>query len=132
VPIDVAALLRDAADPRAGAIECFVGVVRSERDARNQPLEALEYTAYEPMALDEMRRLCADAAGRWTILRAALVHRLGVLRIGDASVVVVVSTGHRAEAFDACRFLIEELKHRVPIFKKELWRDGHTSWVEDG
>jgi molybdopterin synthase catalytic subunit len=129
-PIDVAEWVERVAQPQAGAIAVFVGTVRSETSPAGAPLEALEYSAYEAMAFEEMLRLLRAARERQPAARAVLVHRLGVLRIGDASVACAVAAPHRAEAFDLCRVLIEELKARVPIFKREIWADGSRSWVE--
>lgn len=129
-PIDVAEWVARVARPAAGAIALFVGVVRAESNAAHARLEALEYTAYEAMAFDEMLRLIRAAQERHPDARAVLVHRLGVLAVGEASVAAVVSAPHRAEAFELCRALIEELKARVPIFKREHWADGARSWVE--
>jgi molybdopterin converting factor subunit 1 len=129
-PIDVAALLREVADPESGAAAVFLGVVRAESSPTGQPLEALEYTAYETMALTEMDRLCAAARQRHALRAVRLVHRLGVLPVGEPSVAVVVSAAHRAEALEACRTLIEELKQDVPIFKKEIRPGGAESWVD--
>lgn len=129
-PIDVAALTREVEDAYIGAIATFVGVVRRETSAAGRELEALEYSGYEPMALAEMRKIRAAAAGRFDLHAACLVHRLGRLAVGEASVAVVVSSGHRVAAFDACRAMIEELKKSVPIFKQEIWKGGTTNWVE--
>ncbi len=129
-PIDVAALVSAVETPAAGAIASFVGVVRSETAPDGRALAALEYTAYEPMALREMLRCCESAGASRSLLAVRLVHRLGVLRIGEVSVAAVVAAPHRAEAFDACRELIETLKASAPIFKKELWDSGRPTWVD--
>lgn len=128
-PIDVAGLIREVVDAESGAVAAFVGVVRVERGPAGQPLEALEYTAYESMALTEMDRLCAAARQRYAVRAVRLVHRLGVLPLGEPSVAVVVSAAHRAEALEACRALMEDLKRDVPIFKREIWLGGAESWV---
>lgn len=129
-PINVAALAREVEADSVGAIATFAGTVRAERRPDGAPLNALEYSAYEPMALAEMQRLCDAVSRDYALQRAVLVHRLGVLAVGEASVAVVVSAGHRGAALDACRALIEGLKAAVPIFKKELWQGGESSWVE--
>lgn len=129
-PIDTPSLIAEVGCPDSGAIDVFLGVVRAETSSSGQPLEALEYTAYEPMALAELQALADSAAERPGINAVRLVHRLGRLSIGETSVVAVVSTGHRAESFEVCRTMIEQLKQRVPIFKKELWAGGSHSWVE--
>jgi MoaE-MoaD fusion protein len=125
-PIDIAALEAAVADPGAGAIATFVGTTRNENSGRQ--VLRLEYEAYEPMALSEMRKLAAEAADRWKITRAAVTHRIGVVEIGEASVAIAVSAPHRAEAFSACRFLIDRIKEIVPIWKKEHFEGGEI-WV---
>jgi MoaE-MoaD fusion protein len=124
--IDVAALEAAVADPGAGAIAAFVGMTRNENSGRR--VLRLEYEAYEPMALSEMRKLAAEAGRRWKITRAAITHRIGVVEIGEASVAIAVSAPHRAEAFAACRFLIDRIKEIVPIWKKEHFEGGEI-WV---
>ena len=124
-PIDVAALLQTS--PRDGAACVFVGVVRDEHQGRQ--VQRLEYQAYEEMALPLMKEIAAEARRRFPITEVRLVHRLGRLEIGEASVAVAVASPHRAEAFDACRFAIDALKAKVPIWKKEHYTDG-TAWLE--
>jgi MoaE-MoaD fusion protein len=124
--IDVAALEAAVADPGAGAIATFVGTTRNENSGRR--VLRLEYEAYEPMALNEMRKLALEAVQRWGITRAAVTHRVGVVEIGEASVAIAVSAPHRAEAFSACRFLIDRIKEIVPIWKKEHFEGGEI-WV---
>ncbi|RMF84042.1 MAG: molybdenum cofactor biosynthesis protein MoaE [Planctomycetota bacterium] len=116
--------------PESGALLTFAGVVRSETNDAGQPLLALEYTAYEPMALAEMQRIVEQTAAEFDLNGVRFVHRLGTLAVGEASVLAVVSSGHRAAGFDACRALIERLKESVPIFKREIWADGSRTWVE--
>lgn len=128
-PIDVAALVREVEHPGCGAIATFVGVVRAERRDDAQ-LAALDYSAYEPMALSEMERIAAAAAAAHEIHAIRVVHRLGRMEIGEASVALVVSAPHRAAAFDACRAIIERLKVSVPIFKRECWSDESSTWVD--
>ncbi|HMQ16224.1 MAG TPA: molybdenum cofactor biosynthesis protein MoaE [Phycisphaerae bacterium] len=129
-PIDVSPLAAELTRPDAGAVASFVGVVRAERDAAGRELAALEYTAYEAMAAELMQSLCQRAMKEHAVSGVRLVHRLGRLGVGQASVVVVAAAAHRAAAFDACRALIEQLKQDVPIFKRELWQDGSASWVD--
>jgi MoaE-MoaD fusion protein len=124
--IDVAALEATVADPGAGAITTFVGTTRNENSGRR--VLRLEYEAYEPMALSEMRKLAEEAVRRWGITRSAITHRIGVVEIGEASVAIAVSAPHRAEAFLACRFLIDRIKEIVPIWKKEHFEGGEI-WV---
>lgn len=125
-PIDVAALERAVTDPGAGGTTTFVGTTRNENAGRG--VIRLEYEAYEPMALSEMRKLADEAGRRWKITRIAIGHRIGVVEIGEASVAIAVSAPHRAEAFAACRFAIDRLKQIVPIWKKEYFEGGEV-WV---
>ncbi|HZO80599.1 MAG TPA: molybdopterin converting factor subunit 1 [Candidatus Binataceae bacterium] len=125
-PIDVAALERAVADARAGAIVTFAGTTREENAGRR--VIRLEYEAYEPMALSEMRRLAQQAGERWRIVRVAIAHRIGLVSIGETSVAIAVSAAHRSEAFEACRFAIDRLKEIVPIWKKEYFEGGEV-WV---
>ncbi len=124
-PIDLAALL--AADGRDGAVCLFVGVVRNENGGR--PVLRLEYEAYEEMALPLMQEIAAEARRLFPVTAVRLVHRLGRLEIGEASVAAAAAAPHRAEAFAACRFAIDALKTRVPIWKKEFYADG-SAWLE--
>jgi molybdopterin synthase catalytic subunit len=124
--VDVAALEDAVADPFAGAIVTFVGMTRRTNAGRN--VLRLEYEAYEPMALSEMRKLAREAGERWQIVRIAITHRVGTVEIGETSVAIAVSAAHRAEAFEACRFAIDRLKEIVPIWKKEYFEGGEI-WV---
>lgn len=130
-PIDTVQLENEVRGARVGAVATFVGVVRTETRADGVLLRALEYTAYEPMAMRMMEQLAAEAAQQDDGCAVRLVHRLGTLHIGEASVAVVVGSPHRAAAFDVCRSLIERLKAEVPIFKREIWDDGGASWVNE-
>jgi molybdopterin synthase catalytic subunit len=116
--------------PDAGGVDIFVGTTRSETSVTGQVLAALDYEAYEEMALAKMHDIAARARARSPITRLALVHRLGRVDVGEPSVVVAVSAPHRAEAFEACRWLIDTLKAEVPVWKKEVWADGSVTWVE--
>ena len=113
-----------AAAEHAGAWVEFRGVVRGEENGA--AIAALEYEAYPAMARSKMRELCSAAAQRWPVVRTAVVHRLGRLELGDVSVAVAVSCPHRAQAFEAGRYLIDRLKETVPVWKKENWADGTT------
>jgi molybdopterin synthase catalytic subunit len=124
--IDVARLIRAVADPRAGAIVTFLGTTRSENAGRR--VVRLEYEAFTRMAEREMRGLAAAAARRWRLRRVAMVHRIGLVPVGQASVGIAVSAGHRAEAFAACHWLIDRLKEIVPIWKREHFRGGQV-WI---
>lgn len=126
-PIDYTTLMESVRSPQAGAVILFLGTVR-EFTAGRQTV-ALEYDAYAAMAVRKMEELVEQARGQWPVVKAAIVHRLGRLELGDVSVAVAVSTPHRHQAFDAGRFLIDQLKIVVPIWKKENWADGSTEWV---
>lgn len=124
--IDTEALLAEVGDAAAGGTTLFVGTTRNENEGRI--VERLEYEAYEAMALDEMRRIGEEIASRWQVVAVCMVHRLGVVPIGQASVAVAVSAAHREEAFAACRYGIDTLKATVPIWKKEFYLGGEH-WV---
>lgn len=115
----------------SGGIVTFVGCVRNVSEGKR--VEYLEYEAYEPMALEKLRQVTNEAQARWPILAIALQHRLGRLEIGDDAVVIAVSCPHRAEAFEACKYVIDRIKEVVPIWKKEhgeggaVWVDGPTA-----
>jgi molybdopterin converting factor subunit 1 len=113
--------------PPDGAVVVFEGIVRNH--SGNRPTLFLEYEAYEPMAIAKMREIGAQMQDKFSIRRFAMVHRLGRLEIGETSVLIAVSSAHRAAAFDACRFGIDTLKRNVPIWKKEFFRDGAV-WAE--
>src|SRR6186713_3230099 len=119
-------LLRAVRDPGAGAIVTFLGTTRNRNAGRS--VIRLEYEAYTRMAEAEMRRLAAEAKRRWPIRQVAMLHRLGVVPVGQASVGIAVSAGHRAEAFAACHWLIDRLKEIVPIWKREHFRGGRV-WI---
>ena len=125
-PIDVAAL--GAAAPRDGAACTFLGVVRDHNAGR--PVLHLEYEAFEEMALPILEEIAAEAQRRFPITSIAIVHRLGRMEIGEASVAVAAFAPHRAAAFDACRYAIDTLKATAPIWKKEFYADGAV-WLED-
>jgi adenylyltransferase/sulfurtransferase len=115
------------ADPASGGYASFEGWVRDHNEGRR--VERLEYEAFEALAIKEGERIVADAVARFGVSRAACVHRVGALGIGDLAVWVGVSSAHRGEAFAACRYIIDEVKHRVPIWKKEHYTDGDSGWV---
>ena len=124
--IDVNALLKKVSHPKAGAVVLFLGTVRD--NDRGRHVKFLEYEAYQPMALREMNRVVEEARRRWPLLGIAIVHRLGHLDVGDISVAIAVSSGHRKEAFEAGRYAIDTLKQTVPIWKKEVWDSGEA-WI---
>ncbi len=125
-PIDVNRVLMAIQDPASGGIAIFMGVVRD--NSAGNPVRMLEYHAYESMAIAKMRSLAETAVTEFQLRRVAIVHRLGELQIGEAAVITAVSAPHRSEAFRACRFLIDQLKQDVPIWKKECFAD-HVAWV---
>ena len=129
-PIDSGALLEFVSTPRAGAVVLFLGTVRELTDTRRTI--ALDYEGYPEMAVAKLREIVDEALERWPVQKAAVVHRLGHLKLAEASVAVAVSCPHRKEAFLAGQFIIDELKVRVPIWKKENWEDGSTEWVHPG
>lgn len=126
-PIDTVALREELANPESGGYTSFEGWVRNHNEG--QKVRHLEYEAFEPLAVKEGERIVAEAIKRFGIERAACVHRVGDLAIGDMAVWVGASARHRDEAFRACRFIIDEVKHRVPIWKKEHYENGDTGWV---
>ena len=126
-PLDRNALIASVTDAGVGGIVVFEGVVRD--NARGKQVRYLEYDVYPEMAIQQIREIIAEAERRWNVERVAVAHRIGRLEIGEASVIIVVATPHRAEAFEACRFIIDTLKTRVPIWKKEVATNGEE-WVE--
>ena len=127
-PLDVGAVVARVAGADAGGIVTFVGAVRAQ--SRGREIRHLEYEAYAGMAEREMERICDEAAARFAGARVALAHRSGRLEVGALAVVVAAAAPHRAEAFAACRYAIDTLKERVPIWKKEVATDGEY-WVEE-
>jgi MoaE-MoaD fusion protein len=125
-PIVVDRALSAVADPAAGAVVLFLGVVRD--NARGRRVTRLEYEAYDALARREMEKITGTITTRWPMTRVAIIHRTGHLKVGEASVAVSVSAPHRAEAFEAARFAIDTLKLTVPIWKKEIWESGEA-WV---
>jgi molybdopterin synthase catalytic subunit len=115
-----------ASSENAGAIDVFIGTVRNNSLAKN--VVKLEYETYDAMAIKKMNELVLEAKTMWPIEKVAIVHRKGVLQIGDIAVVIAVSTPHRAESFAACQWIIDNLKKVVPIWKKEFYDDG-AIWV---
>ena len=126
-PLDRNVLIASVSDPGVGGIVVFEGVVRD--NARDKQVRYLEYDVYPEMAVQQIRKILAEAERRWNVDRVAVAHRIGRLEIGEASVIIVVATPHRAEAFEACRYIIDTLKTTVPIWKKEVAMNGEE-WVE--
>ena len=125
--IDLDALRRQVLDDSCGACVVFEGWVRNHHEGRS--VLRLEYEIYEPLAVKEGRRILLEAEQRFGALQAAAVHRAGPLDIGDVAVAVAVSSAHRDEAFRACRYIIDQAKARLPIWKKEFFADGTAEWV---
>ena len=128
-PVPVADADRFVRDDRAGAVSIFVGTTR--RYTEGQETTQLEYESYRDMAVGTFAELVAEARSRWPICRVCVLHTLGRVGPREASVCIAVSTPHRADAFEATRFLIDHLKQEAPIWKKETYRDGSASWVGD-
>ena len=129
-PLSTDAAVRFVTEPAGGGINVFVGTTRAETRDDGQALAALDYEAYPEMAAEQMRDLAQRARVRWPLLKIAILHRIGRVDVGSPSVVIAVSTAHRAAAFTACHWLIDSLKAEVAIWKKEIWADGTASWVE--
>jgi molybdopterin synthase catalytic subunit len=127
-PLCLDALLAEVASATRGGTCVFLGTVRSGPEEGG--VTAIEYSAYEEMVEAEFGRLLAEAGTRWPEARIAVRHRLGTIPVGEASIAIAVAAPHRAQAFEACRFVIEEVKRRIPVWKKELRLDGTEVWVE--
>jgi molybdopterin synthase catalytic subunit len=127
-PISPKALLDEVASPECGGTCVFLGTVRDGPE--DGGVTAIEYTAYEAMVTAELERILAEARRQWPGTRVAVRHRLGLVATEEASIGIAAAAPHRAEAFAACRYLIEEVKRRVPVWKKELRADGSALWVD--
>jgi molybdopterin synthase catalytic subunit len=126
-PIDVTARQNELRDDRAGALVTFEGWVRSRNDGL--PVRALDYEAYVPLAEKEGARILAEARAKFHLIAAVCIHRTGALALGDLAVWVGVTAEHRAAAFDACRYIIDETKTRLPIWKREHYEGGTQEWI---
>lgn len=126
-PIDVSALIGEVASAANGATVVFVGTVRDVNDGR--PVNGMEYSAYRGMAERELADIAREACAKFGSGSIVIEHRIGVLELGEASVAIAVAHPHRGEAYDASRYIIEELKKRVPIWKLEHYLDGSREWV---
>ena len=125
--IDVERLLSDVSSTQAGAVLLFLGTTREFTDGKQTT--TLDYEAYDAMAQRKLEELEAEARKRWELVDCGIIHRLGNVPLGEASVAIAVSSRHRAVAFEAGRWLIDTLKVQVPIWKRETWADGTTEWV---
>jgi len=123
--LEVADLLAEVQSPERGGTCVFLGTVRNDAG-----VTSIDYSAYESMATEEIERILAEAQERWPGSRVMLQHRLGVIPVGEASIAIAAAAPHRDEAFTACRYVIEEVKKRLPVWKKELRADGSEQWVE--
>ncbi len=124
--IDVQKVIDTASSLRAGAVNVFIGTVRNTAHGKN--VLWLEYEAYESMAVAEIKKIVDEASHRWPVLGFGISHRVGTLKPGEVSVVVAVSTPHRKDSFEACQFMIDNLKEKAPIWKKEVFEDGEE-WI---
>ncbi|WP_437187730.1 molybdenum cofactor biosynthesis protein MoaE [Planctomicrobium sp. SH668] len=120
-------LIRFVTTPQAGAVILFLGTVRELTQGRRTL--ALDYEAYPEMAVKVMSKIADEACAQWPVSRLAMVHRLGRLELTETSVAIAVSSPHRQDAYAASQYLIDELKKRVPVWKKENWDDGSTEWI---
>jgi molybdopterin synthase catalytic subunit len=125
-PIDINKVLAATSHRGAGAVNLFIGNIRDT--ANNKKVVKLEYEAYEPMVIGEIQKVMNEATKQWGLLGWAMSHRIGTLEPGETAVVVAVSSKHRKESFEACQFIMNELKKKVPIFKKEIFEDGEE-WI---
>jgi molybdopterin synthase catalytic subunit len=125
-PIDVQKVIDSATSLEAGALNAFIGTIRN--NAHNKQVRWLEYEAYESMAVAEIKKIIEEASAKWNLLGWAVTHRVGTLKPGEVAVVVAVSTAHRKESFEACQFIIDTVKAKAPIWKKEVFEDGEE-WV---
>lgn len=129
VQLDASAAVQFVTDDQAGGIAIFLGTTRAEQNPSGGALLALDYEAYPEMAEAQLAELARRATEQYPVLKLVVLHRTGRVPVGEPSVIVAVSTPHRAEAFEACRWLIDTLKAEVAIWKKEVWEDGTHSWV---
>lgn len=126
-PIDTAALLKQVEAPETGAVLLFLGVVRDHNDGRS--VTGIHYDGYTAMAERVLAEIVAEAAARIGTERIVAVHRIGELAVGDTSVAIAVAAPHRAEVFDGARYIIEEIKQRLPVWKEEHYSDGERGWL---
>jgi molybdopterin synthase catalytic subunit len=129
-PIEVVEFLRKRAPESCGAVASFVGIVRDRDEGR--AVRKLYYESYRPMAEKRIGAIIEEAKRRWPVEEIRVLHRVGWLGIGEAAIAVAVSSAHRAEAFEACAHIVEQIKHTVPIWKNEFFEDGTSEWVHCG
>jgi molybdopterin synthase catalytic subunit len=128
-PLDADALVRTVKTHAHGAVVTFLGTTRETSPDDPRPVAALEYEAYDAMAVPEMEAIAREARERFGPVEIAMVHRTGRVALGEPSVAVVVAAPHRGAAFEACRYAIDALKSRVPVWKREIYRDGGAAWI---
>ena len=126
-PINLPDMLEKAHDPQAGAIVLFSGEVRNHHEGKS--VEYLEYEAHAEMANVQIQKILNNALEKWDLHSAKCIHRLGKINISESAVCVVTTSSHRKEAYEANRWIIDQVKHNVPIWKKEFYTDGTTAWV---
>ena len=130
-PLSIAEIYTLADNPANGAVVVMSGMVRNQTDGKS--VVTLEYQAYQPMAIKVFEQISTEIRRQWPEVETVVIHhRVGRLKIGEISVLVAVGCPHRSEAFEACRYGIDTLKHTAPIWKKEHWADGSSSWVSIG
>lgn len=127
--LDVEKVLAKVGSPDCGAVSVFLGTTRNHFEGKR--VVKLSYEAYAPMAKREMLRICDALRRQWKVKNVALVHRLGEVPVGEASVLIAISSEHRQEAQAAVKYAIDEVKRRVPVWKKEIYEDGDTEWKEN-
>eukprot|EP00164_Ancoracysta_twista_P003215 GFYU01004294.1.p1 GENE.GFYU01004294.1~~GFYU01004294.1.p1 ORF type:complete len:156 (-),score=51.18 GFYU01004294.1:192-659(-) len=126
--IDLNAVVEDASVDEAGAVSTFSGITRN--NFNNKKVVRLEYEAYTPMAVKEMQALCQRVREKWDVFKITMIHRIGVVPVREASIVIAISSAHRGASLEAVHFAIDELKARVPVWKKEIYEDG-SEWKEN-
>ena len=129
-PLPTQAAITFISSPEAGGICLFLGTSRSEKSSAGQVLQSLDYEAYAEMALPQLQTLATAARSQWPIVKQVILHRTGRVALAEPSVLIAVASPHRHEAFSACRFIIDAIKADVAIWKKEIWADGSSTWVE--
>jgi molybdopterin synthase catalytic subunit len=127
-PLDISGLVARVSGPDRGAVSIFLGTVRDQHLGRR--VVRLHYEAYEPMARRELVSLCEEASRSFELSAITAAHRTGTLLPGDASLLVAVSSPHRDAAFRGCRWIVEEIKHRLPVWKREAYADGTEEWLD--
>jgi len=126
-PVSLEHLLADVASPVCGGTCTFLGTVRG---GPGEPVTAIEYSGYEEMVEAEFARILDEVRARWPAVRSGVQHRLGLIPLGEASIGIAIAAPHRDQAFDACRYIIEAVKQRVPIWKRERREDGSAVWID--